>query len=165
MSRRLWGTPPVKGTYQYLPPSKAGHYNGRDFASTASNAVMASGAFVATAAALDNYVMEASSGLTLAAGVRIWLIQNIFFVVLKVLASILRSDAAGWFRDVCAWGWEWVVARLRSLIWTKVREKVNPIDEESRKKRQDRRQSRRTTRRERRASRSIIKSLFFTPVK
>lgn len=71
--------------------SKRFRFNAHDAGSVASNVVMASASYLAAAGVLDTFAEHGQEQLTMDDGLAAWVVQATFFLVIKVIATTLRS--------------------------------------------------------------------------
>lgn len=106
--------------YNEKPTSNAGSFNARDFASVATNTAIASSAWAAAATVLELYAANAEAVISVEDGVKVWLVQTCLFLVIKIIAAMLRNEGDSKFRTIAVIVWEKLMSIVRSGVLTKI---------------------------------------------
>lgn len=118
MAGDLWATPPrkkpIRGAYERNDFTPTGTFGPREAGSTFAGTLQA-GAIAIPAAMAIEHLADSSMPAGAAFGAA-WFTQALGFLVLKVIASMLRSYGASLFRDFGAWLWE-VITGWFGVIW------------------------------------------------
>lgn len=109
MAEDLWGKPPrrqVKGCYDACDYSPGGKIGPREAGSIFANLALIQSIVIPVAWELDNLASASHPGLPRGAvGFGAWISQTLFYLLLKIVANMLRNYGASWARDLGAWIW------------------------------------------------------------
>lgn len=106
--------------YNDKPASTTGSFNARDFASVATNTAVSSSAWAAAATVLELYATGADAVISVEDGIKVWLVQTCFFLLIKIIASILRNEGDSKFRTIAVVVWERFLQAVRSGVLDKL---------------------------------------------
>lgn len=106
--------------YNDKPASNTGSFNARDFASVATNTAVSSSAWAAAATVLELYATNADAVISVEDGIKVWLVQTCFFLVIKIIAAVLRNEGDSKFRTIAVVAWEKCMEAIRNGILRKL---------------------------------------------
>lgn len=107
-------------SYNDKPASNKGSFNARDFASVATNTAVSSSAWAAAATVLELYAAGADHVISVEDGVKVWLVQTCFFLLIKIIAAILRNEGDSKFRTIAVIAWERFMQAVRNGLLDKL---------------------------------------------
>ena len=116
--KKLWGVPPIRGTYQEQEYAPAGRFGPREAGSVFANVALLQPVMAVTSFEIEKLAQQAHPGIpTGFAFSSAWLSQVLVTIFLKVFANMLRNFGASFARDFGAWLWQRILVSTFSAVF------------------------------------------------